>query len=139
LHYTYVNITINYICIVIPIGICVFTGYPKENLRLRIFVAKWQNTIYDLAFLFQLMLRLFRRKMISAKWFRHFSVLIGAKIIVNRKMISVWPKMLSKFRKIVYRRRQTQSIYFKRHSQPSRSSSRPPSKYCRYRNPTTSG
>jgi len=41
----------------------------------------------------------FRRKIIFEKWFRHFSVFdIRRKIIINRKIIFIWPKMLSKFR-----------------------------------------
>jgi hypothetical protein len=43
----------------------------------------------------------------GVKWFMEndfgiFRCLVEAKIIVNRKMISVWPKMLSKFRKMIY-------------------------------------
>lgn len=49
-------------------------------------------------------------------------------------MSSVWPKIFS-----IYAFCQTHSTPFKRHSQLSRSSSRPSPKSCRYWNPTISG
>jgi hypothetical protein len=52
--------------------------------------------------IYAFMLRFFRRKMIFGKWFGIFRCLVGTKIIVSRKMIFVWQKMLNKFRKMIY-------------------------------------